>query len=291
MKIVNKVVILKPLLDYNMKIGYFILNEELNSEPRMLKLLQDLEAASYEVYPIHTKSDVRPETDLVLSMGGDGTFLSAAHIVSDIGLPILGVNFGRIGFLCENRPEAVLQAIMEGSFTIEYRTVLNATLKGHGARQNIGMLPYSINEVAVHRHGPSMLGIHVSVNGESLPTYWADGLIVATSSGSTAYSLSAGGPICMPDSKVIVLAPIAPHNLNVRPLVLPESAKIDISVESRDKTAVMTTDNRTFEMDLDWTVHVEMAQFSLKRIRLAETGFVQALSSRLFWGEDIRNNG
>ena len=95
----------------------------------------------------------------------------------------------------------------------------------------------------------------------------------------------------MPDSKVIVLAPIAPHNLNVRPLVLPESAKIDISVESRDKTAVMTTDNRTFEMDLDWTVHVEMAQFSLKRIRLAETGFVQALSSRLFWGEDIRNNG
>ena len=291
MKIVNKVVILKPLLDYNMKIGYFILNDELNREPRMLKLLEDLEAASYEVYPIHTKSDVRPETDLVLSMGGDGTFLSAAHIVSDIGLPILGVNFGRIGFLCENRPEAVLQAIMEGSFTIEYRTVLNATLKGHGARQNIGMLPYSINEVAVHRHGPSMLGIHVTVNGESLPTYWADGLIVATSSGSTAYSLSAGGPICMPDSKVIVLAPIAPHNLNVRPLVLPESAKIDISVESRDKTAVMTTDNRTFEMDLDWTVHVEMAQFSLKRIRLAETGFVQALSSRLFWGEDIRNNG
>jgi NAD+ kinase len=274
-----------------MKIGYFVLNEELLGEPRMKKLLKDLEAASYEVYPIHTKSDVRPETDLVLSMGGDGTFLSAAHVVSDIGLPILGVNFGRIGFLCENRPEAVLQALMEGSFTIEYRTVLNATLKGHGARQNIGMLPYSINEVAVHRNGPAMLGIHVSVNGEALPTYWADGLIVATSSGSTAYSLSAGGPICMPDSKVIVLAPIAPHNLNVRPLVLPESAKIDISVESRDKMAVMTTDNRTFDMDLDWSVHVEMAQFSLKRIRLAETGFVQALSSRLFWGEDIRNNG
>ena len=274
-----------------MKIGYFVLNEELRSEKRMIKLLDELKAASYEVYPIESKADVRPETDLVLSMGGDGAFLSAAHVVSDIGLPILGVNFGRIGFLCENRPEAVLQALMEGSFSIEYRTVLNATLKGPGARKNIGMLPYSVNEVAVHRSGSSVLGIHVSINGEELPTYWADGLIVATSSGSTAYSLSVGGPICMPDTKVLILAPIAPHNLNVRPLVLPESAKIDIMVECRDGSATMSTDNKSVEIEPGWTIHVEMAQFSLKRIRLAETGFVKALTSRLFWGEDIRNNG
>ncbi|MBQ4299396.1 MAG: NAD(+)/NADH kinase [Bacteroidales bacterium] len=274
-----------------MKIGYFVLNEELRSESRMICLLKELEAASYEVYPIETKSDVRPDTDLVLSVGGDGAFLSAAHVVSDIGIPILGVNFGRIGFLCENRPEAVLQALMEGSFTIEYRTVLNATLKGPGARRNIGMLPYSVNEVALHRSGSSVLGIHVSINGEELPTYWADGIIVATSSGSTAYSLSVGGPICMPDTKVLILAPIAPHNLNVRPLVLPETAKIDIMVESRDGSAIMSTDNQSVEIEPGWTVHVEMAQFSLKRIRLAETGFVKALTSRLFWGEDIRNNG
>lgn len=274
-----------------MKIGYFVLNEELRSEKRMVKLLSELKAASYEVYPIQTKSDVRPETDLVLSMGGDGAFLSAAHVVSDIGLPILGVNFGRIGFLCENRPEAVLQALMEGSFSIEYRTVLNATLKGPGARKNIGMLPYSVNEVSVHRSGSSVLGIHVCINGEELPTYWADGLIVATSSGSTAYSLSVGGPICMPDTKVLILAPIAPHNLNVRPLVLPETAKIDIMVECRDGSAIMSTDNKSVDIEPGWTIHVEMAQFSLKRIRLAETGFVKALTSRLFWGEDIRNNG
>ncbi len=274
-----------------MKIGYFVLNEELRSESRMICLLKELEAASYEVYPIETKSDVRPDTDLVLSVGGDGAFLSAAHVVSDIGIPILGVNFGRIGFLCENRPEAVLQALMEGSFTIEYRTVLNATLKGPSARRNIGMLPYSVNEVALHRSGSSVLGIHVSINGEELPTYWADGIIVATSSGSTAYSLSVGGPICMPDTKVLILAPIAPHNLNVRPLVLPETAKIDIMVESRDGSAIMSTDNQSVEIEPGWTVHVEMAQFSLKRIRLAETGFVKALTSRLFWGEDIRNNG
>ena len=274
-----------------MKIGYFILNDGLREDPHVQGLLEELQAASFQVYEIRDKNDILPETDLVLSMGGDGTFLSAAHMVSDIGLPILGVNFGRIGFLCENSPEAVLKALMEGDFSIEYRTVLNATLKGPGARKSIGMLPYSVNEVAIHRKGPSMLGIRVAVNGETLPTYWADGLIVSTSSGSTAYSLSAGGPICMPDTKVLVITPIAPHNLNVRPLVLPETAKVDIAFESRDGNAIMSTDNRTMEIEQDWTIRVEMAQFSLKRIRLAESGFVRALTSRLFWGEDIRNNG
>ena len=274
-----------------MKIGYFILREELKSDPRMLSLLRDLEQATFEVYEIGNKNDVQPNTDLVLSMGGDGTFLSAAHVVADIGLPILGVNFGRIGFLCENRPEDVKRALLEGDFRIEYRTVLNATLKGPDARKSIGMLPYSVNEVALHRSGSAVLGIHVSVDGEPLPTYWADGLIVATSSGSTAYSLSVGGPICMPDTKVLVVAPIAPHNLNVRPIVLPETAKVDISFESRDGRATMSTDNRVVEIQPDWSIHVEMAQFSLKRIRLAQSGFVKALTSRLFWGEDMRNNG
>ena len=274
-----------------MKIGYFILREELKSDARMLSLLRDLEQATFEVYEIRTKNDVQPDTDLVLSMGGDGTFLSAAHVVADIGLPILGVNFGRIGFLCENRPEDVKRALLEGDFRIEYRTVLNATLKGPDARKSIGMLPYSVNEVALHRSGSAVLGIHVSIDGEPLPTYWADGLIVATSSGSTAYSLSVGGPICMPDTKVLVVAPIAPHNLNVRPIVLPETAKVDISFESRDGRATMSTDNRVVEILPDWSIHVEMAQFSLKRIRLAQSGFVKALTSRLFWGEDMRNNG
>ena len=274
-----------------MKIGYFILREGLRNDQRMLSLLKDLEQATFEVYEIRTKSDVQPETDLVLSMGGDGTFLSAAHVVADIGLPILGVNFGRIGFLCENRPEDVRRALVEGDFRIEYRTVLNATLKGPEARKTIGMLPYSVNEVALHRSGSSVLGIHVSIDGEPLPTYWSDGLIVATTSGSTAYSLSVGGPICMPETKALVLAPIAPHNLNVRPIVLPETAKIDISFESRDGRATMSTDNRVVEIQPDWCIHVEMAQFSLKRIRLAQSGFVKALTSRLFWGEDMRNNG
>ncbi|MBQ1912916.1 MAG: NAD(+)/NADH kinase [Bacteroidales bacterium] len=274
-----------------MKIGYFILKEDLHADPRMRRLLEDLGSDAFDLYEVKSKSDVQPETDLLLSMGGDGTFLSAAHVVADIGLPILGVNFGRIGFLCENRPEAVRKALLEGDFRIEYRTVLNATLRGPEARRTIGMLPYSVNEVALHRSGSSVLGIHVSIDGAPLPTYWADGLLIATPSGSTAYSLSVGGPICMPDTKVLIVAPIAPHNLNVRPIVIPETAKVDISFESRDGRATMSTDNRTVEIQPDWTIHVEMAQFSLKRIRLAQSGFVEALTSRLFWGEDMRNNG
>ena len=227
----------------------------------------------------------------MLSVGGDGTFLSAAHVVSDVGLPILGVNFGRIGFLCENRPGEVLDALMQGDFRIEYRTVVNATIKGPNARKQIGFLPYAVNEVSLHRIGSAVLGIDVAINGEMLPTYWADGLIIATSSGSTAYSLSVGGPICLPDTKVLIIAPIAPHNLNVRPLVVPEGTKLDISFRSRDGKATMTMDNTSVEIEPDWAVHIEMAQFSLKRVKLPKSEFVAALTSRLFWGEDRRNNG
>ena len=274
-----------------MKIGVFIRRKSLQDKPEYKDMIKQLLDASYELYDIESKADIRPDTDLVLSVGGDGTFLSAAHVVSDVGLPILGVNFGRIGFLCENRPGEVLDALMQGEFRIEYRTVLNATLKGPGARKQIGFLPYAVNEVSLHRIGSAVLGINVAINGEMLPTYWADGLIISTSSGSTAYSLSVGGPICMPDTKVLIIAPISPHNLNVRPLVVPETAKLDITFRSRDGKATMTMDNTAMEIEPDWNIHIEMAQFSLKRVKLPKSEFVAALTSRLFWGEDRRNNG
>lgn len=274
-----------------MKIGIFIRRKSLQEKPEYKNMIKQLLDASYELYDIESKADIRPDTDLVLSVGGDGTFLSAAHVVSDVGLPILGVNFGRIGFLCENRPGEVLDALMQGEFRIEYRTVLNATLKGPGARKQIGFLPYAVNEVSLHRIGSAVLGIDVAINGEMLPTYWADGLIISTSSGSTAYSLSVGGPICLPDTKVLIIAPISPHNLNVRPLVVPETAKLDITFRSRDGKATMTMDNTAMEIEPDWNIHIEMAQFSLKRVKLPKSEFVAALTSRLFWGEDRRNNG
>ena len=274
-----------------MKIGIYIQNDTLREDEGFRDLIGQLQDASYELYDIVSKADIRPGTDLVLSVGGDGTFLSAAQTVSDVGIPILGVNFGRLGFLSENRPEAVVQALMEGEFSVEYRTMLNATLKGKNARKDIGLLPYAVNEVSIHRKGAAVLGVNVTVDGDALPTYWADGLLVATSSGSTAYSLSVGGPICMPDTKVLIIAPIAPHNLNVRPLVVPDTARITISIQCRDDRAIMTMDNQTVEIDPSWTIEIAMAQFSLKRIRLSKSEFVKALTSRLFWGEDMRNNG
>ena len=274
-----------------MKIGIYIQNDTLREDEGFRDLIGQLQDASYELYDIVSKADIRPGTDLVLSVGGDGTFLSAAQTVSDVGIPILGVNFGRLGFLSENRPEAVVQALMEGEFSVEYRTMLNATLKGKNARKDIGLLPYAVNEVSIHRKGAAVLGVNVTVDGDTLPTYWADGLLVATSSGSTAYSLSVGGPICMPDTKVLIIAPIAPHNLNVRPLVVPDTARITISIQCRDDRAIMTMDNKTVEIDPSWTIEIAMAQFSLKRIRLSKSEFVKALTSRLFWGEDMRNNG
>ncbi|MEE3477182.1 MAG: hypothetical protein VZR01_07240, partial [Candidatus Cryptobacteroides sp.] len=135
------------------------------------------------------------------------------------------------------------------------------------------------------------LGIDVALDGNKLPTYWADGLLVATSSGSTAYSLSVGGPICSPDSKVLIIAPIAPHNLNVRPLVVPDSTRISISMRSRDESVMMSMDNRSVILSPDATLDVKVAQFSLKRVRLDNSGFIKALTTKLFWGEDIRNGG
>ncbi|MBS7316738.1 MAG: NAD(+)/NADH kinase [Candidatus Cryptobacteroides sp.] len=272
-----------------MKLGTVIRNDALRTDSRFLNLVSQLRRESYELYDINSKADIQPGTDLVLSIGGDGTFILAAQLVADVGLPILGVNLGRLGFLSENSLDSVVPALLSGDFTVEYRTMLNATLKGRNARRDIGLLPYAVNEVSLHRKGTAVLGINVTVDGDTLPTYWADGLLVATSSGSTAYSLSVGGPICMPDAKVLIITPIAPHNLNVRPLVVPESAKISISIQCRDDKAILTMDNQTVEIDPAWTINVSVAQFSLKRIRLAKSEFVKALTSKLFWGEDIRN--
>lgn len=147
----------------------------------------------------------------------------------------------------------------------------------------------ALNEISVHRTGSAVLGVDVTVDGIALPTYWADGLLVATSSGSTAYSLSVGGPICMPEAKVLIIAPIAPHNLNLRPLIVPDSAQIGISIKTRDGQAMFTADNRSEVIGVSSEISVRLAQFSLKRVRLEKSNFIHALRDKLFWGEDVRN--
>ena len=170
---------------------------------------------------------------------------------------------------------------------MEDRILLNTELEG--VEKDAAFCPYSLNEVSLHRSGAAMLGVDVTLDGQALPTYWADGMLVATSSGSTAYSLSVGGPICRPDAPVLIIAPIAPHNLNVRPLIVPDTARIGLTVQSRDPEVLVTLDNRRLSAPSSLRMEISVARFSLKRIRLGKSNFVKALTSKLFWGEDVRN--
>lgn len=267
-----------------MKIGYHMDNPALAEDGRLRGVLQALEAGGAEVYPIHCRSCVQEGTDMVLSIGGDGTFLSTAHLAAESGIPILGVNFGRMGFLSENSPENVAEPLLGGRYFIEERTMLR--VEGFSAP---GFWPYALNEVSLNRLASDMLGIDVAVDGTPLPTYWADGLLVATSSGSTAYNLSAGGPICTPDAKVMLITPVAPHNLGLRPLVVPPDKTITLSAKSRSGRLALSLDNRTYGIPSDAALTVGAAPFCLKRVNLRKHTFIDALRIRFFWGQDVRN--
>ena len=270
-----------------MKIAVYIGKKELLSDPALVKLLDDLKAGGCQMHVLEGDSVPEEDCDMLMSVGGDGTFLSASMMVAGTGIPVLGVNLGRMGFLSENRPSMTAQAVLSGEYTVESRTILKADVRT--GVPEIDERPYALNEFTVHRSGAAMLGVEVMVNGVQLPTYWADGLIVSTSSGSTAYSLSAGGPIVLPESKVLIISPISPHNLNVRPLVVPDSSEISIRFISRDDKVIFTADNRTAFISPETQIDINMAQFSLKRVRLNRSNFIDALTEKLFWGEDVRN--
>ena len=252
-----------------MRLAGYIKKKGLWDDPRVREMISGLEAAGSEVYPVSSQADVRPGTDALLSLGGDGTFLSAARIAVPSSLPVLGVNLGRLGFLSECRPEDLPAALRAEEFRVEERKLLN--------------------ETGVSRIGASMLGVDVELDGETLPTWWADGLLVATSTGSTAYSLSVGGPICTPDAKVFIVAPISPHNLNVRPLVVPNTSRIAISFRSREDSVALSVDNRTCRIPAGARVEVCASPRSLKRLCIGKPNFINALRTRLLWGEDVRN--
>lgn len=266
-----------------MRLAVFIKKRSLDGDPRIESLRRELEAGGCELYDVKESCDLREGTDALLSLGGDGTFLFAARIVGDTGIPVIGINFGRLGFLSEYKPEEAVSALLSGRYSVEKRALLHSEVPG------AGISDIALNEVTVHRVGAAMLGVDVLIDGEPLPTCWADGFLVATSSGSTAYSLSIGGPICMPEARVLIIAPIAPHNLNIRPLVVPETVKVELSFRSRDENVMVTMDNRNFILPNTARLSVSVAQFSLNRIRLEKSTFIRALESKLYWGEDVRN--
>lgn len=270
-----------------MKAAIYIGTEHMRSDERLGLLVAELEHSGCITYFTRTGETLQEGTDVLLSVGGDGTFLSAALMAASNGVPVAGVNMGRMGFLSENRVEEVAQALSSGRYSIEERTMLKAVAKTGNAA--IDQCPYALNEMTVRRSGAAMLGVDVCVDGVMLPTYWGDGIVISTSSGSTAYSLSVGGPIVLPQSKVFLISPIAPHNLNVRPLVVPDTSVISLKVNSRDGHFEFSADNRTSEVPENTSVEISMAQFSLKRVRLDRSSFIQALVEKLYWGEDVRN--
>ena len=295
-----------------MKLALYDRHPEMWEDERYLRLKKALEEMGdrFSCYHLRPETQWEPDTDMVLAIGGDGTFLSAASLVAQRGVPLLGINIGRIGFLSESNPQEALARLADGQYTLEGRSLLrvefssvdpapaqNAALTSQDAAPTsqeapvsaLPEWPYALNEVGVLRKGAAMLGVDVRVDGVRLPTYWADGLLVATSSGSTAYSLSVGGPIVMPESKVWLLSPVAPHNLNVRPLVIPDSSTLDITFQSRDEQVGLSLDNRLYTLSPEAALHISMAPFSLKRVRLAGSNFIGALTDKLYWGEDLRN--
>ena len=270
-----------------MRISIYIGNKELESDERFVSMAERLVEGGCDLDILSAGDVLSDETDMLISAGGDGTFLSSAVLAAEKGIPVFGVNFGRLGFLSEHRPEDVADAILSGEYTIEQRTMLRSEM--HTGNPSIDRWPYALNEMSVRRGGPAMLSVDVMVDGVELPTYWADGLIISTSSGSTAYSLSVGGPIVLPDSKVLIISPIAPHNLNMRPLVVPDSSEIHLRMSSRDGKYEFSADTRTCTVSDDVEIAISVAQFSLKRVRLNKSNFINALTEKLFWGEDVRN--
>ena len=241
-------------------------------------------------FVFHEKTNFEP-IDFSLSMGGDGTFLTSAAAIGKKNIPILGINCGHLGFLAEVQTDdvdAILQQIIEGHYTIEQRSLLNVSVfdKSGSIRDNIIMAPNALNEIAILKEGlSSMLQIELKVNGELLHTYNSDGLVIATPTGSTAYNLSIGGPLMAPQSRGIILTPIAPHSLTVKPLVVPDDWKFDIRVTSRYDAYMVSVDGRSQSLSTDMSLHVERAKYTIKVVQVGDNSFLKSLQNKLNWGK------
>lgn len=233
--------------------------------------------------------DLTEEIELIVSLGGDGTLLDTITLVRDTPISIMGINFGRLGFLAsigrENVASAV-KAIANRTYVVDERTMIHVDAD----LPLFGNVPYALNEFSIHkRDTASMIKIHTYLNGEFLNTYWADGLIVATPTGSTGYSLSCNGPIVFPESGSFVITPVAPHNLNVRPIIVPDNNIISFEVESRSENIICALDSRREIVGKQVSLAVRKETFKARLLRLSENNFLQTLHNKLTWGLDKRN--
>lgn len=260
------------------------------------ELRQELDLREYPSFPENWDGEHQPENvygepiDFALSVGGDGTFLTSAAAIGNKNIPILGVNCGHLGFLAEVQTQDVdniLQKLVDGEYTIEQRSLLNMTIldKEGIKREGLVMAPNALNEIAILKQGlTNMLTIETKVNGELLHTYHSDGLVIATPTGSTAYNLSIGGPLVVPQNRGMILTPIAPHSLTVRPIIMPDDWKIDIRVSSRYDAYMVSVDGRSLSLSTDLSLHIERAPYTVKVVQIGDNSFLKSLKTKLNWG-------
>jgi NAD+ kinase len=233
-------------------------------------------------------TEVKSTVDVVFSMGGDGTILDSAVMIKESEIPILGINFGRLGFLAslgKDQIHEAVDAVERGAYMVEKRSLLSLECNKPLFADN-----FALNDMTIQRRDQSsMITVNAYLNGELLNTYWADGLIVATPTGSTGYSLSCGGPIIYPTSGNFVITPVAPHNLNVRPMVVNDDSVLSFEVSGRGDSFLCTLDARAMAIDSSYQLAVKKAAFSANIIRLTDQSFLTALKTKLNWGSDQRN--
>jgi NAD+ kinase len=243
--------------------------------------------AAIEVFD--SGADLDSSYDFVISLGGDGTLLDTVTLVTDKNIPVLGINFGRLGFLAsigKKELTTAVDSLLQSTYVIDQRSLIH--LDSNMPLFN-GM-PFGLNEFAIHKTDTSpMIKVHTYLNGEFLNTYWADGVIVSTPTGSTGYSLSCNGPIVFPDSGSFVITPVAPHNLNVRPIVVPDTNIISFEVEARADQIICALDSRKHIVDKTIQLAVRRESFDINLVRLNENNFLQTLREKLNWGLDTRN--
>jgi NAD+ kinase len=252
-------------------------------------VLRDL--VTFEKMPVSfsNQANIKGEVDFLISIGGDGTLLDTITLVGNTGIPIIGINMGRLGFLSGIAKEEIIPAIdeiIEKKYSVDQRTLLKLETSNH----LFGDFNYALNDVTVYKNTPiSLLTIKTYINDEFLNTYWADGLIVATPTGSTAYSLSCTGPILTPDSANFVITPIASHNLTVRPIVVPDNSKISLVIESRGFECFVGLDSRIEKIDNTRKLDISKENFKINLLRLSNQCFYKTIREKLKWGLDIRN--
>lgn len=232
---------------------------------------------------------IKDNVDVFLTLGGDGTLLDMVTLVRDSGVPVIGINFGRLGFLASiNKSDiaAAIHAVVNQEFTLDARELLVI----ESEQKIFGENNFALNDVTIHKRDDSaMITTHVSLDGEFLNSYWGDGIIISTPTGSTAYSLSCNGPIIFPQSNSIALTPVAPHNLNVRPVVLPDTSILTMDIDYRGNNYIVSCDSRTVIVDKPMQFKVYKADFKLNLVRLNNESYLSTLRKKLLWGLDARN--